>query len=208
MIMLDVFDRANYGPWNTSRLDVQWRIEKYGPLDRERHCFVQCSQSCLDWLINFIFLPVAFKNMEEPFHFALGYKLAFRSIFNDVMRDLEGAEKIMIGGYSYGGPLAEAIHEAVWFNLGFQPDTFSFGGSGSWKGISDNVMMERFSKVTSISVRGDLVFNATSILGHQHVGQVIELGPSSNRLHWKHHRQEEYQQYLKNLTLSEVENLL
>lgn len=194
--MRDLFDRVTQGPWTTSGLDVQYRLERVGD---KLWLFFECTSSKGDWFFNFLFFRTLYKDMEIPMRVHRGFARLWHSVRDEIMDKLAsevalGASHLTIVGYSQGAALATLAHEDVGFQLpGLSCVTVGFGAPKVLWWPSKKIR-ERFRGLIRATVRGDIVTMVPPPL-YSHVGTEQLYGtphaPSPSR-----HEPDEYRLYL------------
>lgn len=89
-----------------------------------------------DWKNNFDFLPVPikpYKRMKKTWFAHKGFVKVYHSVRDKVMnvtRELivnHSDHKVVVGGWSHGGALAQLCAEDIYYNLGVKPTLTTFG---------------------------------------------------------------------------------
>lgn len=173
---LEAFERVTSGPWVTVGDDLQFRFEK-GPINR---LFFQCSDGLRDWINNFSFPAVAYKDSPRPWMAHGGFLRAWKSGKNIILPMILDCDRLEIFGYSHGGPLALFAHEAFYFHKARYADTRTFGSPRLIWDMNKPYISPRFVGVRNIQVRGDLVTCLPpKIMKYSHVGEVVRIGPKA-----------------------------
>lgn len=175
MKYLEAFNNCLKGPWKTSGLDVQYKIDDEGRL------FFLCTSRKEDWKYNFDWFPVAvapYKNMPFPWYAHSGFVDLWRSVKDEILAEYHGGLPTLIAGYSQGAALATLAHEAFYFETGLFPRTLAFACPRViW--VSPGID-KRFEGLHNIHVRGDLVYHVPlAVMGFRHVGEKEAFGPHS-----------------------------
>lgn len=194
--MRELFERVTHGPWTTSGLDVQYRLER----DSDKLTLLfQCTSSKGDWYYNFLFFKTLYKDMAIPMYVHTGFAKLWHSVRDEIMDKLKaeavlGAIHLTIVGYSQGAALATLAHEDVGFQLpGLTCVTIGFGAPRViW--MPSKAIKTRFASYTRATVRGDIVTMLPPPF-YGHIGKEALYGtphlPSAER-----HRPGEYRLYL------------
>ena len=103
-------------PWKTAGEDTQYIIEN----DNGKVFVAFCgSNSKIDWLNNFRFWKVPYKNMEIKFRVHSGFLKAWQACRDIVMQEIMDCNptEIQITGHSYGGAIATLCMEDCWYRF-------------------------------------------------------------------------------------------
>ena len=84
--MLKPFQSLQEGPWITSGIDVQYRIEC---IDNVAHLYFQCTSSDSDWKHNFDFMVKPYKNMKETWFAHRGFVALWHSVRDEILAKLK-----------------------------------------------------------------------------------------------------------------------
>ncbi len=175
------FEKAVHGPWTTTGLDVQYRIERTAT---EIRVYFQHTKSWIDWILDASPWPV--KDREGQYRHA-GFYLAHLSAYRQVMLEAIGDKApgetlpVKAFGYSLGGPLAgQFVRELT--RTGYASCAYTFA-SPRWSWGKDSPI----DCVTNIRVLGDLLAAAfPRWLGYRDSGEDIWIGKISPLSPWKH----------------------
>jgi hypothetical protein len=152
MKLVDAFISACTGPWATGPMDTQYRITKLGETTILRF---EGSVSKSDWVNNFDFPAVPYKNSPVRWYAHRGFVKTWKAVRDEIMPLINKDEPLLILGYSRGGALATIAHEDFVFN-GYNVITFTFGAPRVlW--LAPNIVRDRFDNVTNIAASGDIV---------------------------------------------------
>jgi hypothetical protein len=139
------------------------------------------SGSHSDWLNNFDFPKVPYKEMETEWKVHRGFLRVFKSIEPYIKSAImcEYISKIQIVGYSHGAALAMLCHEYCIYN---RPDCevegFGFGCPRVLYGKYPDELLKRWENFTVIRNMDDVVTHVPpELFGFHHVGQVVDLTP-------------------------------
>lgn len=165
--------------WNEccTKTDTEWHwhLEPDGSLFIE----FEGSTSKLDWLQNFRFLRVVYKDMPTVWRAHAGFVEKWHSIrdrFLEVVAEY-GSHGVWLQGYSQGGALATLAHEDVWWHwpeLRTKLHTITYGAprTVSWC-APDN----RWIGLTAVWLGWDIVHQVPPwLFGYKHVGVVQHIG--------------------------------
>lgn len=195
--MRDLFDRVTHGPWTTSGDNVQYRIERDGT--GKMWMFFQCSKGWSDWIANFQFGKILYKDMAIPMRVHRGFARLWHSVRDEIMDKLakevaSGASHLSIVGYSQGAALATLAHEDVGFQLpGLTCVTIGFGTPRViW--MPSKEIKQRFTGYTRANCRGDIV-SMVPPPPYGHVG-IEKLYGTPSLPTTKRHEPSEYRLYL------------
>jgi hypothetical protein len=139
-------------------------------LDGILYVLFEESNGWIDWLFNLIFLPVrrkAYKKMPYSWRVHFGFGAMYKSIRKKLMADVAGSisallatghtPRVLCGGWSLGGALAQQSAEDIGFTLGVKPDIVTFGSPLPFFGDAPEVIRPRVGKVTLYKRRGDWI---------------------------------------------------
>ncbi len=145
MNSLALFEACLHGPWITSGRNIEFKIEN-------SVLYLQSSREFSDWLFNFNFPVVPYKNMKEKFFVHRGFVKAWQSVRDEVMSRVDEFEVIV--GYSHGADVAILAHEDFRYVRGFQPETHLYGASKILFLPSKHIL-SRFSQIKNHQSKGD-----------------------------------------------------
>lgn len=181
------------GAWNTSGLDVQWKII----LDENQNptLYFQYTTSKADWLENFkVWLAgiprKPYKSMPKLWFAHTGFTEMWKSCREDIRSQLKCPPNRIVG-FSQGSGLALLAAEDFYFTDGVMPETIAFGCPRVFW-FPPKELSERLD-VTRISTHNDLVTKIPLwLIGFVHVGTEHVIGPK--RWFWsaKAHQPEYY----------------
>ena len=184
------------------------RVENDGDYAIERdedtlYLFFQCSYTVRDWLNNFDFPAVPYKDMGMPWKCHRGFLRVWKSIepyIKEYVLD-PTVKHITIVGYSHGAAIATLAHEYVWFH---RPDLrdnglegYGFGCPRCYWGFTINPSLkERWGNFHPIRNENDIItYVPPALLGFRHVNKVIKISSGQSNI-IKAHRNEEYEKAL------------
>jgi len=142
---LELFERSLNGPWVTSGIDIQYRID-------HSVLYLQCSNGKSDWKLNFDFPVVPYKRMKEKFFVHRGFVKAWKSVRDEIMARVDEFEVIV--AYSHGADIGILAHEDFRYVRGFQPETHLYGASKILFLPSKHILL-RFSQIKNHQSKGD-----------------------------------------------------
>lgn len=188
-MLKELFENCLEGPWKTAGEDTQYRIQ-------DRTLYLQCSASGTDWIHNFDFPAIPYKDQPIKWHAHKGFVWAWKMAKEVILKEMFENSVSTIVGYSHGAGLAILAHEDYWYNGG-PAATYTFGGPRVlW--MSPDIS-NRFINVTRVSVKGDPVAMLPPLcFGYHHVGVEMKLGDFAFPW-WTHHRPIEYMKALEGL---------
>lgn len=197
MTILELFNLTQKGPWQTSGIDVQYRIEQY---NNRLYIIFQQTSSKSDWKYNFTFPPIVYKKSPYPWRAHKGFTLLWHSVRDEILDKLAKlvtpATEIYLVGFSLGAALAILAHEDIQYHHpACYIKTFAFGAPRvAW--LLPKIVKERLSGVRIFHRRGDIVqFVPPALLGYRHVGWRNRIGPIHFPWHTMH-EPKEYRAYL------------
>jgi len=190
------FSAVNSGPWVTSGQDVQYRIEVSA---QAITLFFQPTESLSDWVHNFDFPAVPYKDMTVIWRAHRGFVELWKSVRDEVAKKILDSYQsyplpLVVVGYSEGAAIALLAYEDLRFRL---PKALIQGiGFGTPRVLWGPSPDARFDSFVRYSVRGDIVTMVPPwLFGFHHVGKSIKVGP----VHfpwWVQHTPEQYLDYL------------
>jgi hypothetical protein len=144
-----------------------------------------------DWLYNFQFAAVPYRNMEDKWLVHRGFNTAWKLARDQISAEVTAAynankaRKIVILGYSHGAALTVLAHEYFLFN-GYHVESFGFGCPRVlW--LPGKAVRGRFENLFLYQNRGDIVtLVPPAIFGYVHVGHVRQTGPARFPSHIPH----------------------
>ena len=94
--------------------DVNYKFKEEG---NQLYIFFQGSNSTWDWVRNFMFRAVPYKDMEIPYRVHKGFLSAWKEVEDIIIKKISDPkwEDITVVGYSHGGALAQFAVECVWY---------------------------------------------------------------------------------------------
>ena len=192
MDFLDIYKDACSGEWITAGYDVQYRIEWH---DKRANVYFQGSCSKEDWKLDFDCLVEPYRSCNWFAH--RGFVSGYKSVRDEIMKQLEAASDIYISGYSLGAAYAQLLHEDIAFTYpGASVSTVVFGTPRVFW-FPNAEVRGRTEAILRINVRGDIVSTLPPwIMGFAHVGWQAKIGPISI-LRVKKHLVAEYEKYLR-----------
>ena len=153
--------------------------------------FFQGSNSITDWVRNFFFKRVPYKDIDVSFKAHAGFVAAWKEVQDIIVAKVTerleyGAweykwQSITIVGYSHGGALAGLCHECVWY---WRPDLRESGLSGfgfeaprfygGW--AVKPALRERWEKFTVVRTNSDIVTHCPpALFRYCHVGNMLKV---------------------------------
>lgn len=187
MTALEAFRKcADYGPgWTTAGDAVDYRVERdcFGGL----RIFFQPSCQKRDWDNNLDLPADVYRSANPRWRAHRGFARAWRSVEPRILPMMLDPKvtSIEIAGFSMGAAIALLAHEAAFFN-GRWPTTYVFGCPRVGWMLHPEVH-KRWDGVTRYQMRGDIVGMLPPwLMGYQHVGRVVKLGPMCPPWPWKH----------------------
>ncbi len=192
-----IFKQTITADWQTeSTTDTQYAIEE---TEDKLIIKLQGSVSRMDWIQNFSFWKIPYKQMNNIFFVHAGflkkYK-AIRAIIQEaVHKNLD--KKIVVLGYSQGAALALLVHEDIVFTFGKTPETTVFGCPRVFSIFGRKILKERMQGVTRYHNGNDVVCRVPFIwLLFRHYGSKIHIG---NKYRWWKLSIKDHTTYGKNL---------
>jgi hypothetical protein len=178
----ELFEATIRGPWETTGLDIQYRVVKNG-----KHAWLYLQQTAgkSDWNLNFNFWVEPYKDMPAPWKAHRGFVKAWKSARDEIFQAVGNPDTLSISGYSHGGALAILAHEDFTFH-GFSVDTHAYGAPRVvW--MPSPAIKERFEGLGRITARGDIVATVPpALIGYRHVGSCVRFGTWQPPNPWAH----------------------
>lgn len=176
--MKTIYNKTVKGSWQTSDLDVQYRIEE---TDTEVIITFQGSKSLLDWKHNFSFFVKPYREMSKLFFVHSVFLKMYKSVRPDVVNAIRHSftyDKVLrIRGFSQGAALALLAHEEAYFQLSRQADTIVFGCPRVFSAFGRKELRRRMSGVRRIKNGGDIVTSLPPAwMWYKHYGKQINIG--------------------------------
>jgi hypothetical protein len=163
-MLRELYERCLEGPWITSGLDVQYKIQN-GEL------IFQCSQSKMDWIHNFEFWIKPYKQQTITWYAHAGFVKLWKSVRDEVATHYGSINRI--AGYSQGSALAQLAAEDYCFTTGKAIDTVGFGCPRVFW-IPGKYVCDSQKYTTLVMADNDLVTCLPfAIWGYRHVGEQI-----------------------------------
>lgn len=145
--------------------------------------FFQGSNSCTDWLRNFMFGKRPYKDMDIPYRVHRGFLAAWKEVEDIIIEKIKDPKwkDITVIGYSHGGALCQFAVECVWFH---RPDL----REGHMRGIAfeaprifaqwklPDELKERWRNLCVIRTGCDIVTHAPPVIfGYRNIGTMLKL---------------------------------
>ena len=145
--------------------------------------FFQGSNSCTDWLRNFMFGKRPYKDMEVPYRVHRGFLAAWKEVEDVIVEKIKDPKwkDITVVGYSHGGALCQFAVECVWY---YRPDLreghmrgFAFEAPRIFAQWSlPDVLRERWKNLCVIRTGSDIVTHAPPVIfGYRNLGTMLKL---------------------------------
>jgi len=154
MTLAERYDHALQGPWKTSGLDVQYKIDSTGTLT------FQYTVSQGDWIQNFRFWRKAYKNMGIAWYGHTGFLDLYHSVRDELIPLYKDGTIKCIQGFSQGAALTQVAVEDYFFQTGKSVQGYCFGCPKPFAYIPNqlkNYFSEAFSKTMIFNTKGDIV---------------------------------------------------
>lgn len=169
----DVFMQMVTGSWVNGAMDTQYRVERH----KEKTVITfMGSVSWVDWISNFMFWKVPYKDMAEKWYAHAGFLEAWKAVRDEIVALVDKSLPVEVYGYSRGGGIAILAFE--WFRYnGYSVQGMVFGAPRAVAFRKDSRIAERFLGLISYKNRGDIVtMLPPSLFGYKSVGASIRLG--------------------------------
>lgn len=171
------------------------------------YIYFEGSNEMLDWVRNFLFKKVPYKDIDVKFRVHQGFLQAWKEVediivakvteratkesLNRKTKKLVTKEyylwkKIIVVGYSHGGALSGLAHEAIWYH---RPDLrenglygYGFESPRFYAGLRvKKELKERWSNYTVIRTNNDLVTHCPpALFNYCHVGKMLKIKGDSS----------------------------
>jgi len=154
-----------------------WHLEGDGSLFIE----FEGSTSKLDWIQNFRFHRLPYKDMPRKWRAHKGFIQKWKSVQDrviEIVREYgQYAPDITVFGYSQGGAIATLAHEDIWFQFPEYRNKLFTRTEGAPRCVSWHAPDERWSRMKAVWLGWDIVHQVPwIIMGYKHVGEIIHLG--------------------------------
>lgn len=169
----NVFEDIIDGLWINGAKDTQYRLTIK---DDVATLVFMGSVSWVDWISNFMFWKVPYRDMGVKWYAHAGFLDAWKAVKDEILEGLHGCRCVQIFGYSRGAAIAVLAHEWFAFN-GYEVQSIVYGcpRALAFKGGSE--VIERFRTLTVVNNRGDIVtMLPPKLFGYKDVGACIKLG--------------------------------
>jgi len=154
-IILYVYNDTINGPWKTSGLDVQYKLDHRGVLT------FQYTASTGDWIQNFRFWRKAYKNMNTIWYGHTGFLDLYHSVRDELTPMYKYGLVTRIQGFSQGAALAQLAIEDYFFQTGKPIESaYCFGCPHPFAYVPGKLkpyFTEAFSKTYIYNTKGDIV---------------------------------------------------
>lgn len=153
MKLVDIYNSTLQGPWKTSGLDVQYKIDN-GVLT------FQYTVSIGDWIQNFKFWRKAYKNMDIAWSGHTGFLDLYHSVRDKLIPFYRNGLITRIQGFSQGAALAQLAVEDFFFHNKYPVEAFCFGCPHPFAYIPSSLQSyfaNAFSKTFIYNTKGDIV---------------------------------------------------
>jgi hypothetical protein len=164
--MRELYERCLSGPWVTSGLDVQYKVQ-------DGELIFECTKSIGDWLHNFEAWITPYKQQPITWYAHAGFVKLWKSVRDEVAKYYKDIHRI--AGYSQGSALAQLAAEDYYFTTGNTIDTIGFGCPRVFW-MPNGYVRQSQGKTKLVMVDNDLVTHVPFALwGYRHVGLQIIL---------------------------------
>jgi hypothetical protein len=170
MTLRERFDGCIWWDFHATGLDVDYRIEKAGPVSR---VFLRGTESLQDVLLDAKFQAVQY---DRGFKVHRGIAEGYASARDKLLAELADAPAVEVQGWSLGAAYALLLHYDLQFRVAVRG--FGFGTPAILWG-TPKVVRARFGQFTRITLRGDPFAQGwlpPRLLGYQHAGREVTIG--------------------------------
>ena len=189
MTLLDYFNESINADWETGALDTQFSLTEK---DGETFLKFQWSSSTSDWLNNFDFPVVPYKNTPVKWYAHRGFVRTWHAVRDTILERIR-TTRVTVLGFSRGGGIAQLAHEDLEFHK-LDVHTYTFGAPRVvWK--PPKIIHDRFDGLINICAYGDIITHLPpKILGYSDLNRLVagEKRPISAAAHYP----ENYQKVL------------
>ncbi len=139
-----------------------------------------------DWISNFMFFKVPYKNMKFKFFSHYGFTKAYHDIrdklLDEVLPLYDEGYKIKIRAYSRGSGIGYLAHEDIFYHTGTHPDTILFGTPRAFSLWNYKLLKKRLFGIIRVANGNDIVCRVPfTWLLFRHYGNKIHIG---NKYRW------------------------
>jgi len=171
--LVDLFRRIVSGSWVNGAIDTQYRLTVTGDV---AEIVFMGSVSWVDWISNFMFWKVPYKDMPVKWRAHAGFLDSWKAVKDEIINGLHGCRCVKVYGYSRGAAIAVLAHEWFAFN-GYAVETRVFGCPRAIACKPDSAMLERFKTLHVYNNKGDIVtMLPPKLFGYKDVGNIVRLG--------------------------------
>lgn len=181
-------------PWQEVGLGVNYAFVEEGTT---LYIYFQGSSQKVDWIRNFLFRKVPFKDIDVKFRVHKGFLSAWKEVEDIIINKVCEKKEILVSetearfeykwrqiiivGYSHGGALSGICHEVVWYH---RPDLrknklfgFGFESPRFYAGFRvKKALRERWANYTVIRDHNDIVTHCPPVIfGYTHVGKILKI---------------------------------
>lgn len=185
----DLYNKCVYIKYTRVENDGDYAIERDGDA---LYLYFQCSYTILDWINNFNFTTVPYKDMEIEWKCHRGFLRVWKSIepyIKPYVSDMS-IKNVVITGYSHGAAIAGLAHEYFWFHrsdLRKSLTTYAFACPKFYNGTLPKEIQKRWEGAIVFRNRNDIVsYIPPSFLGYRHVSKIITLDSSEKNIFMAH----------------------
>ena len=139
----------------------------------------QGSTSKVDWLFNFFFLKIPYKNMKKIFFVHSGFLARWKYVRDEILEKIDKypGYKVKLRGYSQGSTTCLLAHEDIGWHTGVRPETVLFGCPRVFGFWHSKELKKRLSDVIRIENGSDIVPSLPWFwLSFRHYGKLIHIG--------------------------------
>lgn len=186
--MRELYERCLSGPWITSGLDVQYKVQN-GEL------IFESTRSTGDWLHNFETWVKPYKRQPITWYAHAGFVELWKSVRDEVAKYYKDIHRI--AGYSQGSALAQLAAEDYYFTTGNAIDAVGFGCPRVFWMPNDYVRRSQ-EKTKLVMIENDIVTHVPfAIWGYKHVGTPVLLPRTSMLWSSKAHYPDSYREGIR-----------
>lgn len=145
----------------------------------------QKSRGGRDWINNFKFGAVPYKNIDKEWRVHRGFLRVWRAMKDEVELKVEEIlcttpiKKIVVVGYSHGAALAVLATEDMVYYYGevYEVRGYGFGGPRVIWGVVPSCVKKRLECFTLVRNIPDIVTHVPpAFLGYRHIGKKVKVG--------------------------------
>jgi len=158
---------------------TQWYVHREG---ETVYMSFQGSVDKMDWMQNFSFWKIPYKNMAVKFWVHSGIFGKYKSIRDEVLKEVATAKKVVLSGFSQGAGIATFAHEDILYHYPhIEIESTAYSGP---RVLGWFAPKKRWATLQRFTFRCDLIPGLPPwLFGFKHVGNHSHLGKGPKWLH-------------------------